>query len=57
VLRLAPIGDAAAVAHRLEELRAAGATLPVLFPQSLRLGDAEGPAETIRAVAAALHRP
>jgi probable F420-dependent oxidoreductase len=53
VLELCPIGDAAHVLARLEAVRAAGATLPVLFPQSLRSGDAETPAATLRAVAAA----
>ena len=54
VLRLAPIGDAETVVARIEEARTAGATLPVVFPQSLRRGDAETPAQTLRAVAAAL---
>lgn len=54
VLRLCPIGTAEHVRERLEATRAAGVTLPVLFPQSLRPGDAETPAETIRAVTAAV---
>jgi probable F420-dependent oxidoreductase len=53
VLRLCPIGTAEHVRDRLEAIRAAGVTLPVLFPQSLRPGDVETPAATIRAVAAA----
>lgn len=52
VLRLCPIGSAADVCDRLEAARAAGVTLPVLFPQSLRPGDVESPARTIEAVAA-----
>lgn len=53
VLRLCPIGSATDVLTRLEAVRSAGVTLPVLFPQSLQPGDADSPAGTISAVAAA----
>lgn len=53
VLRLCPIGSPEHVLARLEAARAAGATLPVLAPQSLSPGDADTPAGTIRAVSAA----
>jgi probable F420-dependent oxidoreductase len=56
VLDLCPVGDAETVVRHLERVRAAGVTLPVLFPQSLRMGDAETPAATIAAVASALER-
>jgi hypothetical protein len=54
VLDLCPVGDAASVIAHLERVRAAGADLPVAFPQSLGMGDAETPAATIRALAAEL---
>lgn len=54
VLDLCPVGDAASVIAHLERVRAAGVDLPVAFPQSLRMGDAETPAATIRALAAEL---
>ena len=53
VQRLSPIGSAELVLDRLEEARAAGATLPALFAQSLALEDPSGPAAAYRAVAAA----
>jgi len=56
VLRLCPIGSPDDVLQRLEAMRALGVTLPVLAPQSLRPGDAETPAQTIRAVAVAARR-
>jgi probable F420-dependent oxidoreductase len=54
VLDLCPVGDAASVIAHLERVRAAGVDLPVAFPQSLGMGDAETPAATIRALAAEL---
>jgi probable F420-dependent oxidoreductase len=57
VLRLCPIGSPDHVLARLETARAAGVTLPVLAPQSLRPGDADTPAATIRAVSAAARAP
>ena len=52
VHRLVPIGDAARVVDRLEEVRALGVTLPVLYAQSLDRGDPASSAGTIAAVAA-----
>lgn len=62
VLALCPVGDASLVVDHVERVRAAGVDLPVVFPQSLRPGDSESPATTIRLVAqragvAAPHRP
>ena len=51
VLALCPVGDAALVVEHIERVRAAGVDLPVVFPQSLRPGDSESPATTIRRVA------
>ena len=56
VHRLTAVGSSAVVADRLDQLRSAGVTLPVLFPQSLRFGDAISPAETISRVGAELRR-
>jgi alkanesulfonate monooxygenase SsuD/methylene tetrahydromethanopterin reductase-like flavin-dependent oxidoreductase (luciferase family) len=51
VRALCPVGSADDVVRHLERVRAAGVTLPVLFPQSLRPGDAETPATTLALVA------
>ena len=52
VHRLVPIGEAATIVDRLEEVRALGVTLPVLYAQSLDRGDPASSAGTITAVAA-----
>ena len=49
---LVPIGEAATIVDRLEEVRALGVTLPVLYAQSLDRGDPDSSAGTIAAVAA-----
>lgn len=56
VMHVCAIGSAEAVVDRLEQTRAAGATLPMLFPHSLEPGNHEIPATTTRAVAEALRR-
>lgn len=56
VMHVCAIGSAEAVADRLEETRAAGATLPLLFPHSLEPGNLDIPAATTRAVAEELRR-
>lgn len=56
VHRLVPIGEAATIVDRLEEVRSLGVTLPVLYAQSLDRGDPEAAAGTISAVAAEYRR-
>lgn len=51
VLHLCAIGSAETVVERLEQARRAGATLPLLQPQSLDPGDASAPTATTHAVA------
>lgn len=51
VTRLCAIGDGAEVAAMLDKVREFGVDLPIIFPQSLRLGDPTTPAETMRRVA------
>jgi alkanesulfonate monooxygenase SsuD/methylene tetrahydromethanopterin reductase-like flavin-dependent oxidoreductase (luciferase family) len=46
-----PVGDAGAIADRLEDLRTLGIDLPVLFPNALQFGDADSSEGTIRRVA------
>ncbi len=51
VLHLCAIGSAETVVDRLEQARRAGATLPLVQPQSLDAGDSSAPTATLHAVA------